>query len=146
MKKLILGSVIALGLASTSAMAQSTVGGGAAASGPEGSVAGGATAGTAGKAEKQDRAKHRRHGADRQDRGQQPDRTAAANSASTYGSGSVYTDRQHATGAVTAGGSAAGTGSQASGTSIDAYGSTDRNGSSGEVYGDSSATSTNPKP
>ena len=66
---------------------------------------------------------------------------APVNSASTYGAGSVYTDRYRATGAVAAGGRASGTGYQASSSSVDAYGSTDRNGSTGEVYGDSSATS-----
>ena len=84
---------------------------------------------------RQDRMRHRNNGDD-----QSAERTPS-NSASTYGAGSVYTDRRRATGAVTAGGRASGTGSQATSTSIDAYGATDRNGSSGEVYGDSTATS-----
>ena len=118
MNKILIGSILALGLASTSAMAQS------AASGRHGSVATGA----------QDRM--HRHDAQTERAPRTP-----ANSASTYGAGSVYTDRYRATGAVAAGGRARGTGSQATTSSVNAYGSTDRNGSTGEVYGDSSATS-----
>lgn len=139
MYKLILPAAAAALFAGT-AMAQTTVGGGVAASGPQGSVVGGATAGTmpapaSTAKDKRDRKSH----ADRK-----ADRAASANSSSTYGSGSVYTDRNRATGAVTAGGTATGTGSQASSTSIDAYGSTTKSGSEGEVYGDSTATSTVP--
>lgn len=131
----IMASLAAAGLLGTSALAQTTAGGGVTASTPDGSVAGGATAGTNDRErDKQDR---KRHG--REDR-----RSPTANSASTYGSGTIYTDRNRATGGVSAGGSASGTGSQSTSTSIDAYGSTDRNGSTGEVYGDSTADSTNP--
>ena len=133
MNKLIIGSIVALGLASTSAMAQSAPGGGSAASDRHGSSAGGGW----GSDSRQDRMRHRNNGDDRSgERARRPD-----NSASTYGAGSVYTDRHRATGAVAAGGRATGTGSQASSSSINAYGATDRNGSTGEVYGDSSATS-----
>lgn len=142
MKNIVIGSIVALGLASTSAYAQSTVGGGAAASGPQGSVAGGASAGTADS--HKDRQQHRRHGTRRDEAA--PSTPGTANSATTYGAGSIYTDRNGATGGVTAGGTASGTGSQSTSSSVDAYGSTDRSGSTGEVYGDSSATSTNPKP
>ena len=124
MHKILIGSILALSMASTSAIAQS------AASGRHGSVADSG----------QERMhRHRNNG---QDNGQaeRAPRTPT-NSASTYGAGSVYTDRYRATGAVAAGGRASGTGYQASSSSVDAYGSTDRNGSTGEVYGDSSATS-----
>ena len=140
MRMYLIGTVAALGLATTTAMAQSTVGGGAAASGPDGSVAGGASAGTA-RADQGTTNKREKRGRHEQRR----DRDATANSSTTYGAGSVYTDRNRATGGVTAGGTASGTGSQSSSTSVDAYGATDRNGSTGEVYGDSSATSTNPR-
>jgi len=133
----IIASLAAFGLMGTSALAQTTVGGGVSASTPDGSVAGGLTGATSDR----DRDKHdgKRHKRDDR-RG-----SATSNSASTYGSGTIYTDRNKATGGVTAGGSASGTGSQSTSTSIDAYGSTDRNGSTGEVYGDSTASSTNPR-
>ena len=135
MRKLGIISILAIGMASTSAMAQSSETRGAAASNRHGSVAVGTTAQT------QDRA-HQRHRNNGQGGGQaERDTRAPDNSASTYGAGSVYTDRYRATGAVAAGGRASGTGYQASSSSVDAYGSTDRNGSTGEVYGDSSATS-----
>ena len=135
MRKILVGSILAIGMVSTSAIAQSTDSRGAAASNRHGSVAVGTTA------ETQDRM-HRRHRDNRQDgaRTEQEPREPV-NSASTYGAGSVYTDRYRATGAVAAGGRASGTGYQASSSAVDAYGSTDRNGSTGEVYGDSSATS-----
>jgi hypothetical protein len=135
--RLIIASLAAAGLLGTSAYAQTTAGGGVSASTPDGSIAGGATAGTNDKgARKHDGKRHKRD--DR--RG-----SATSNSASTYGSGTIYTDKNRATGGVSAGGSASGTGSQSTSTSIDAYGSTDRNGSTGEVYGDSTADSTNPR-
>jgi hypothetical protein len=136
MHKFIIASVAALGMASTAAVAQSTQGGGESVSGPRGSVAGGATAGTAGN---RDNAKKRDRGV-RNER-QRDNRPSASNSSSTYGSGTVYTDRQRATGGVTAGGTASGTGAQSSSTVIDAYGSTTRDGSTAEVYGDSVAES-----
>jgi hypothetical protein len=106
--------------------------------GPEGSVAGGATAGRASNPDKA----HKRHREMRRDqRRSQRDRQTPSNSASTYGSGTIYTDRNRATGGVTAGGSASGTGSQSSSTAIDAYGSTTRNGSEAEIYGDATAES-----
>ena len=135
MRKIVIVSILAIGMASTSAIAQSTESRGAAASNRHGSVAVGTTAQT------QDRM-HRQHRYNGRAEGQaEPETRAPDNSASTYGAGSVYTDRYRATGAVAAGGRASGTGYQASSSSVDAYGSTDRNGSTGEVYGDSSATS-----
>lgn len=142
MRKFIIGSIAALGLASTGAIAQTTVGGGASASNRDGSVAGGVTAGKAHKAMKhRDRMRDERRD-DRRDR--RSDAPSTANSASTYGSGTVYTDRNRATGGVTAGGSASGTGSQRTGTTIDAYGQTTREGSTAEVFGDATAESSNP--
>jgi Ni/Co efflux regulator RcnB len=135
MRKIVIGSLLAIGMASTSAMAQSTESRGAAASNRHGSVAVGTTAQT------QDRMhRHDRRNARGDQQATQEPRTPT-NSASTYGAGSVYTDRYRATGAVAAGGRASGTGYQASSSSVDAYGATDRDGSTGEVYGDSSATS-----
>lgn len=127
--KFFISSILAAGLLGTSAIAQTTVGGGATASGRNGSIAGGVTAGTM-------KSNEREH--ERQERRAERMR---GNSASTYGSGSVYTDRHRATGGVTAGGSATGSGAQATSTSIDAYGSTTRDGSDAEVYGDSTARS-----
>lgn len=135
--KYMLGALSAVALMGTPALAQSTAGGGVAASGPEGSVAGGATAGTAGQSDHGKKTKRHRDRADRADRA--ADR--AANSSSTYGAGSVYTDRDRATGGVTSGGSASGTGPQSSSTAVDAYGSTTKQGSDAEVYGDSTANS-----
>jgi hypothetical protein len=133
MRKIVIASILAIGMASTSAIAQSTETRGAAVSNRHGSAAVGTSAQTQGRM-------HRRHnGPDNVQTEQEP--SAPTNSASTYGAGSVYTDRYRATGAVAAGGRASGTGSQAASSSVDAYGSTDRNGSTGEVYGDSSATS-----
>jgi hypothetical protein len=133
MRKFLIGSIAVLGLTAVPAMAQDATGtasGGASVSTPSGSAAGGATGGA--------HVRGRHHG-------RAGDTSAdAANSSSTYGSGSVYTDRNRATGGVAAGGTATGSGDQSSSTSVDAYGATDKSGSTGEVYGDSSATSTNP--
>ena len=123
-------AIAAAGLLGTSAMAQTTAGGGVSASGPQGSVAGGASAGTNDQGMSQ-RDKRRQGRAERR----------AGNSSSTYGAGSTYTDRNRATGAVAAGGTATGTGRQSSSTTVDAYGSTTRDGSTAEVYGDSTANS-----
>lgn len=130
----LLASIAAVGLFSTGALAQSTVGGGASVSTPQGSVAGGASAGTMNKEQKrQERKRDRREPA------------AQGSSSSTHGSGSIYTDRNRATGGVTAGGTATGSGATSSSTAVDAYGSTDRNGSTGEVYGDSAADAAAPQ-
>ena len=125
-----IASFAAAGLLGTTAMAQTTAGGGVSASTPQGSVAGGATAGTMSEQQKQKR----------QGRQQQRQQRAEGTSSSTYGAGTIYTDRTRATGGVTAGGTATGSGATASSTAVDAYGSTTRDGSTGEVYGDSTAT------
>jgi hypothetical protein len=135
-----MATAAAAGLLSTGAMAQVTTGGGQTTSTAQGSTAVG---GTMGKAQ-QMRKKHQQRREDRRDRRDRGDDAATANSASTYGSGTIYTDRRHATGGVTAGASAAGTGDQSTATSIDAYGSTTRQGSDAEVYGDAAASSTTP--
>ena len=140
MRKLLITSVAALGMAAVPAMAQDTTGtaaGGASVSTPEGSATEGGTVGA------QMREKHaKRSMRDHHSDSAQP--AATSNSTSTYGSGTVYTDRDRATGGVNAGASATGTGDQSASTTVDAYGSTDSSGSTGEVYGDTSATSTNP--
>lgn len=140
MRKLLVTSMIALGMVSVPAMAQdttATAGGGASTSTPEGSSAEGGTVG------EQTREKHAKRSMHR-DRAEQ-DQPATSNSASTHGTGTVYTDRDRATGGVTAGASATGTGDQNASTTVDAYGSTDSTGSTGEVYGDTSASSTTPE-
>ncbi|ONF95044.1 hypothetical protein [Sphingomonas jeddahensis] len=121
-------TVAAAGLLSATAHAQTTAGGGASVSTPQGSVAGGASAGTMSQGQKK-----------RHDRAQQRQQRAEGSSSSTYGAGSIYTDRNRATGGVSAGGTATGAGPTSSSTAVNAYGSTDRNGSTGEVYGDSAA-------
>jgi hypothetical protein len=136
--KTLIPAAAAAALLASGAMAQTTVGGGIAGSTAQGSVAGGLTAGTAASVDHSQRDKHRG------DRESRRDQRMATNSASTYGTGSVYTDRNHATGAVTSGGTASGTGSQSASSSVDAYGSVTKNGSEGEVYGDSTANSTVP--
>jgi hypothetical protein len=130
-KSTIMAAIAAAGLLGTSAIAQTTAGGGVSASGPQGSVAGGASAGTNEQPQMSQRDKRRQGRAERR----------AGNSSSTYGAGSTYTDRNRATGAVAAGGTATGTGRQSSSTTVDAYGSTTRDGSTAEVYGDSTANS-----
>lgn len=131
MRKPLMIATIAAGLLGSTAMAQTTAGGGATASSPQGSVAGGVTAGT------NDQGMSQRD----QRRQQRAQRRQGGNSSSTYGSGSIYTDRNRATGGVTSGGTATGTGAQSSSTAVDAYGSTTRQGSNAEVYGDSTANS-----
>lgn len=130
MRTLMMATIAAAGLLGTSAIAQTTAGGGVSASTPHGSVAGGATAGTNDQGMSQ-----------RDQRRQQRMQRRQGNSSSTYGSGTIYTDRNRATGGVTAGGTATGTGRQSSSTAVDAYGSTTRDGSTAEVYGDSTANS-----
>ena len=140
MRKLLVTSLTALGMIAVPAMAQDATGtaaGGASVSTPSGSAAQGATVGAQTRDKKHGkRSMHGRHG------DSQP--TSPSNSASTHGTGTVYTDRERATGGVDAGASATGTGDQSASTTIDAYGATDRNGSTGEVYGENTATSTTP--
>lgn len=130
--KLIITAIAAAGLFGGVASAQSTGGAGVTASGKKGSIAAGGTHG---------KMKHQRmeRRDERRDRRAQPAPTG--NSSSTYGSGTVYTDRNTATGGVTAGGTATGTDLQRSTTTVDGYASTTRDGSNAEVYGDSTATS-----
>jgi hypothetical protein len=63
------------------------------------------------------------------------------NSATTYGTGAVYTDRRSGSAAVNTGGTASGSGVQSAGSTVDAYSETTRDGSSADMYGDSVATS-----
>ncbi|WP_309643039.1 hypothetical protein [Phenylobacterium sp.] len=76
---------------------------------------------------------------DRRDR--RGSREEGVNSATTHGSGAVYTTRRGASAAVTTGGSASGRGVQSTGSTVDAYAETNRDGSNADVYGDSVATS-----
>jgi hypothetical protein len=66
---------------------------------------------------------------------------SAPNASSTYGSGAVYTDRNSTSAGVTSGGSASGTGVQSTTSTVDAYGETTRDGTSADIYGNSTATS-----
>jgi hypothetical protein len=106
--------------------------GGATAS-PAGAAAGGMSAGRATTG-----AEHR---AARDERRRMHKRPAAANSATTYGSGAVSTTRSGANAGVTSGGAASGSGVQSTGSTVDAYGETTRDGSNADIYGDSTATS-----
>jgi hypothetical protein len=143
MRKLtMITTIAASALLGTAAMAQTTAGGGVSNSNRNGSTAGGVTAGTMPTQSQtaQDRRAQKR--ADRTTRRGDTAAPTGGNSSSTYGSGTVYTDRNTATGGVTAGGTATGTGAQSSSTAIDAYGSTTKNGGEAEVYGDTTAKST----
>lgn len=111
-----------------------TYGAGTAEADRDGAYADGTTAGKA-KSRAEDRRDRRAH------RDRKRVEAASPNSASTYGSGAVYTSRRNSSAAVTTGGSASGTGSQAAGSTVDVYGETTRDGSSADVYGDSTATS-----
>jgi len=137
---MIIGSVAALGMIAIPAMAQDVtgaVGAGTATATPDGATAtGGAMGATMRGMHKKDRRGTMSH--------DPTPTTDPMSSSTTTGSGSVYTDRNHASGGVTASGSATGTGDTAAGTTIDAYGATDKTGSSGEVYGGSSASTTTP--
>lgn len=109
----------------------SSYGQGVAAAGKDGAVAAGAIGSDAS-------AKDRR---DRRDRRGQKATRPSVNSATTYGSGAVYTDRRSGSAAVTTGGAASGSGVQSAGSTVDAYSETTRDGSSADMYGDSVATS-----
>jgi hypothetical protein len=126
--RILISTIATAAMMGTAAIAQTTAGGGMSVSTPKGSVAGGASAGTMMQHNKHMGRHHRQ----------------AGNSASTYGAGTIYTDRNHASGGVTAGGTATGTGNQNTSSMVDAYGTTTRQGSDGEVYGGSTANSTTP--
>jgi len=63
------------------------------------------------------------------------------NAAQTNSSGAVYTSRRNSSAAVNTNASAAGTGPQSTGSTVDAYGETTTNGSNADIYGDSVANS-----
>lgn len=136
-----IAATLALGGASV-ASAQSvqgnvnkTLGAGVAGADRDGAFAGGLTAGGSAQVQKNK---------DRRDRGQrrgEQQAPALGNSSSTYGSGAVHTSRRNSSAAVTSGASASGSGVQSTGTTIDAYGETTRQGSSADIYGDSTASS-----
>jgi hypothetical protein len=141
-RKILITSMTAIGLSAFPAMAQDvtgTIGAGTSASTPDGSVASGVSAGARIEDDDRDGRKEDRRRGRRSDREQPADEV---NSATTHGAGTVYTDRDRATGGVTAGGTATGTGDQNASSTVNAYGATDDTGSVGEVYGDASASST----
>lgn len=74
-------------------------------------------------------------------RGHRGRRGESANSASTFGTGAIYTDRRRAAAAASTGGSASGPGSQSASSEVDVYGYTDRQGSEAGAYGASTADS-----
>jgi hypothetical protein len=113
-----------------------TYGAGGAEANATGASAGGEVAGDA-------RARMEERRADRNDRrkSRHSGAAASANSASTYGSGAVSTTRNSANAGVTTGGAASGQGVQSTGSTVDAYGETTKDGSNADIYGDSTATS-----
>ena len=136
-------AVLALSLAATGAVAKdkrhkqdrqersaATAGLSVAGANAQGAVAGGLSAGEA---------TSMNQGRNRQ--GRSPE----LNSAQTNSSGALYTTRRSAAVGVNTNGSAAGTGQQSTTSTIDAYGETTRQGSSADLYGDSTATSGSPE-
>jgi hypothetical protein len=113
-----------------------TLGVGGATASPHGAHAGGMVAGQAQAMERRD---DRRD--DRRDR-RGESTTTAPSSTSTYGSGAINTTRDGASVGVTSGAAASGSGALTSGTTVDAYGETTRDGSSADMYGSSGATAT----
>jgi len=117
-----------------------TYGAGAAVASPTGATAGGETAGEASTRGQERRAmRHDRRKGHHDDEADA--KAGSANSASTYGSGAVSTTRDSANAGVTSGGSASGAGAQSTGSTVDAYGETTKDGSNADIYGNSTATS-----
>lgn len=67
------------------------------------------------------------------------------NSATTFGTGAVFTNRNTASGAASTGATATGAGTQAATSDAYVFGSTDKNGSEAEAQGTSTAVSQEPK-
>ena len=63
------------------------------------------------------------------------------NTATTFGSGATYNDRTTASGAISTGGSASGTGVQSTSSDVEAYGTVDRDYTEAQVSGGSTANS-----
>jgi hypothetical protein len=78
---------------------------------------------------------------DRRDRMSTGQTTPEVNAAQTNSSGALYTTRRSAAVGVTTNGSASGAGQQSTTSTVDAYGETTRDGSSADLFGDSTATS-----
>lgn len=140
--------ILSGGLAAAQSTATGAIGGGAATATNAGATAaGGAMGGTISRTtpaqdhQRKDRDKHR--GARSADRnaGNTSARAPTANTATTYGAGSVYTDRNSTAAGVTSGGLATGTGSQSTSSTVDAYGETTKDGTSADIYGNSTANS-----
>lgn len=73
---------------------------------------------------------------DRRDRRAQQRRQG---SAETYGRGRVETSRRNSRATVESGGRASGPGRNSAGSTVEAYGETNRDGSYADIYGDSTA-------
>lgn len=140
--------ILSGGMAAAQSTATGAIGGGAATATNAGATAaGGALGGTvsrSGQAQHHDRMdRDKRKSVRSADRnaGDTSVRAPAANTSTTYGAGSVYTDRNSTAAGVTAGGLATGTGSQSTSSTVDAYGETTRNGTSADIYGNATANS-----
>ncbi len=131
-----------LGLAgAASAQTAGAAGVGAAAANNHGAIASGYSgAQSAMPQDRQDRRDRNRDRRDGRDRDNTPPATAPVGATSTYGAGAVYTDRNSTSAGVTSGGSASGPGVSSTTSTVDAYGETGRNGTSADIYGNSTAT------
>lgn len=119
-----------------SAQDAGSIGAGVAAADNHGAIASGVVASHAEAAqERRDDRRARRDRRNRQADAVQP------NSTSTYGTGAVYTDRNSTSAAVSSGATASGTGVNSTSSTVDAYGETSRDGTSADIYGNSTATS-----
>jgi hypothetical protein len=123
------GGTVAVAADQQAGVSAGSYGQGTAAAGKHGAVARGVVGSDASAKERLERRGH--HRATR----------PQVNSATTYGTGAVYTDRRSGSAAVNTGGTASGSGVQATGSTVDAYSETTRDGSSADIYGDSVATS-----
>lgn len=125
-----------LGLAAgASAQTAQTYGAGIAAANDRGAVAGGMIGSQA--RATQDRRDDRR---DRRDRRHSERHAEQPGATSTYGAGAVYTDRNSTSASVSSGGTASGPGVSSTSSTVDAYGETTRDGTSADIYGNSTAT------
>lgn len=128
-----------LGLAGvSSAQEAGSIGAGVAAADNHGAIASGVAASQAETAQERRDDRRARRDRDRRDRSGE---AVQPNTTSTYGTGAVYTDRNSTSAAVSSGGTASGTGMNSTSSTVDAYGETSRDGTSADIYGNSTATS-----
>lgn len=128
-----------LGMAGiASAQDAGSIGAGVSSADNRGAVAAGVAASHAQAAQERRDERRARRDRDRRDRGAE---VVQPNTTSTYGTGAVYTDRNSTSAAVSTGGTASGTGVNSTSSTVDAYGETSRDGTSADIYGNSTATS-----